>query len=104
MKPVALLLTFLAALTSLARQHRAAPPPPRPAQAAPRPGQPLAAGLLFGDRLDLATATVEDLEALPGIGPKRAARIVRQRAAGQPLDTVKGVGPKTLEKLRPYIK
>ncbi len=55
--------------------------------------------------LDLNTATAAELEALPGIGPKTAAAII----AGRPYSTVedllrvKGIGPATLEKLRPYV-
>jgi competence protein ComEA len=104
MKPAALLVLCVAALASLGLRRRPAPPPARPAAAAPRPGQPLAAGLLFGERLDLAAATAEDLEALPGIGRVRAGRILRQREAGRRLETVPGVGPKTVERLGPYVK
>ncbi len=56
--------------------------------------------------LDLNTATEEELQAIDGIGPVLAARIV----AGRPYKTVddllkvKGIGIKRLEKLRPYFK
>lgn len=56
-------------------------------------------------RVRLNTATMAELEALPRVGPVLAARIV----AGRPyrkvsdLDRVKGVGPATLEKLRPFV-
>ncbi len=55
--------------------------------------------------IDLNTATAAELEALPGVGPKTAAAII----AGRPYSTVedllrvKGIGPATLEKLRPYV-
>lgn len=51
-----------------------------------------------------------DLESLPGIGPALAGRILAYRQANGPfrtideLDRVKGIGPKTLEKLRPYLR
>ncbi len=65
----------------------------------------LALGLAI--RLDLATAA--DLEALPGVGPAIAARIIAHRDAGGPLkrfadlDAVPGIGPKTLARIRPYL-
>jgi competence protein ComEA len=49
--------------------------------------------------LDLNTATVADLDALPGIGPVLAQRIVDHRTAHGPfrsvdqLDDVSGIGP-----------
>ncbi|HZW05605.1 MAG TPA: helix-hairpin-helix domain-containing protein [Phycisphaerales bacterium] len=62
-----------------------------------------------GSVLDINTATAAQLEHLPGIGPAIAARIVADRARHGPystveqLDRVEGIGPKTLQKLRPYI-
>ncbi|MBM3307639.1 MAG: helix-hairpin-helix domain-containing protein [Candidatus Eisenbacteria bacterium] len=58
--------------------------------------------------VDVNRATAEELEALPGIGPARAAAIValRERRGGlgslEDLLDVKGIGPKTLERLRPF--
>lgn len=54
---------------------------------------------------NLNTATEKELQSIKGIGPVLSARIV----AGRPYNTVddlikvKGVGPKTLEKMRPYL-
>lgn len=59
--------------------------------------------------LNLNTATVEQLEALPGIGRKTAERILeqRQKAGGfkkiEDLMSVKGVGEKSFLKLKPMI-
>ena len=58
-------------------------------------------------KLDLNRASQAELEALPGIGPKRASAIVRWRVEHRPFveleDLVKvpGIGPATLERLRP---
>jgi competence protein ComEA len=57
--------------------------------------------------LDLNQATAEDLQRLPGIGPKLSAAIVAARtqkpfASVDDLRRVKGIGAKTLEKIRPF--
>lgn len=59
-------------------------------------------------RLNLNTATVEQLQDLPSIGPKRAQEIVDRREA-KPFQSVEellgisGIGEKTLEKLRDLV-
>jgi len=60
---------------------------------------------LFGLRFDLNEADERLLETLPGIGPARAAAIVaeRQRRAFASVDElarVRGIGPRTVERLR----
>jgi competence protein ComEA len=50
----------------------------------PRPGEAIPAGSLGSDaekKVDLNHATAAELEALPGVGPSTAARIVRSRGA-----------------------
>ena len=60
-------------------------------------------------RLDLNRATAGELMALPGIGEKRAQAIVAWRDAHGPfrrvddLDDVRGIGPATLDRLRPFV-
>ncbi len=59
-----------------------------------------------GHPIDLNTASATELESLPGVGPKTAQAIIEQRpySSVDDLLRVKGIGEKTLEKLRPYIK
>lgn len=60
--------------------------------------------------IDLNSATVEELKSVPGIGEVMAQRIVDFREQHGPFSRVdellkvKGIGEKSLEKLRPYFK
>ncbi len=60
--------------------------------------------------IDLNRATARELEALPGIGPVLAARIVEHRgrigsfSSVEDLRAVRGVGPKLFQKLRPHVR
>ena len=59
--------------------------------------------------LDVDRASAAELERLPGIGPSLAARIVAEREQNGPfggadaLRRVRGIGPRTLERIRPYL-
>lgn len=59
--------------------------------------------------LNINTASSAALETLPNIGPKMADRIITYRAENgdfanvEALQNVRGIGPKTLEKLKPFI-
>jgi competence protein ComEA len=63
--------------------------------------------LTLGLALDLNSATPADLEALPGIGPALAQRIIDYRRAHGPfktiddLEQVSGIGPKKLARIKP---
>ena len=65
--------------------------------------------LTLGLALDLNTAGASDLDALPGIGPALAQRIVDYRQAHGPfqkiddLEQVSGIGPKKMEKIKPHL-
>ena len=61
-----------------------------------------------GKTIDVNRATAEELQLLPGVGPKMAQRIIDERtrkpfAGVEDLRRVSGIGAKTLEKLRPYV-
>ena len=64
--------------------------------------------LLPGERIDVNTADVYDLQRLPGIGEKRARDIIAWREEYGPFRTVdelteiSGIGPVILEGLRDY--
>ncbi len=66
--------------------------------------------ILLGQKIDINSATREDLEALPGIGPSLAERIVKYRGvhgrfkAIDELDNISGIGEKTVERLKEFLK
>ncbi|AQT68669.1 ComE operon protein 1 [Anaerohalosphaera lusitana] len=62
------------------------------------------------DRIDVNAADAESLVRLPGIGPSKAEAIVEYREEArkfervEDMEDVKGIGPKTVEKLRPFLR
>ena len=104
---VAVGLAFLALGAVVARAGCAVegvPAPSREPATAATPFTPL----LFGPGLDPSLAPAELWQALPGIGPSRARAIVEARARApfcslEDLLRVRGLGPKTLARLRPWI-
>ena len=83
-----------------------------PVPGAPGPAGPVSGTVKpkAGEVLDLNTATVEQLDALPGVGPITAGAIVAWRQANgkftsvDQLADVDGIGPARLEKLRPLVR
>ncbi len=71
--------------------------------------QPTAESCRLSGKLDLNAATPAELEALPGIGPVLAERIIsyRQESGGfrsvDELLAVKGIGNKTLDRFREWV-
>jgi len=63
----------------------------------------------FGS-ININTATAQELDALPGVGPAIAQRIIefRKQRGGfrsiDELDQVKGIGPKKLQDMRQYCR
>jgi competence protein ComEA len=80
----------------------AAPSTPSSASRPNKPGR--------AEAVNLNTATVQQLDALPGVGPVTAAAIVAWRDANgkftsvDQLAEVDGIGPARLEKLRPLVR
>jgi len=62
------------------------------------------------EKVDLNSATAEDLEKVPGIGPTLAERIVAFRDEHgrfekvDDLLNVRGIGTRSLERIRPHVK
>ena len=115
-----LVVIFLAAALAVGaavkvlRSERA-PPPPRPTEvevdlAKPKPAVDAAAAEAAApEKINVNAADAAALCALPGIGPVFAARIVAYREAHGPfekaedLTAVAGIGPRTVDRLRPHI-
>jgi len=94
-----LLVVLLLAATAWTLTH-----PPRPAL------RPVADDATLALTVDPNRAGRPALEAVPGIGPALAARILAYRAERGPfasveqLAAVPGIGPKTLAAVRPYLE
>lgn len=116
-----LVLIFLVAALAVGAAVKAwrgerAPAAPRPTEvefdlASPKP--PLDAAALAKaiapKKINVNCADVAELCKLPGVGACYAGRIVKYRDAHGPFErpedlaAVRGIGPKTVEKLRPYV-
>ncbi|MBI4512287.1 MAG: helix-hairpin-helix domain-containing protein [Deltaproteobacteria bacterium] len=106
---LALVVTLMAAASRGAMGHDQGGP--RPDRSRPGVGGRPGIDLLFDGTLDLNCATPSDLAALPGIGAVRASELVKLRAVrGGRLSSlddilaVRGIGRKTLSRLRPYLR
>ena len=81
------------------RSRRRGPPAEK---GRPKPGRD-ADARPAGWRINVNTATEAELEALPGVGPVIARRIIEGRPyrSVEDLERVKGIGKKRLEEIRP---
>lgn len=81
--------------------------PPTAAAAVPAPAAD--EGSVPVGLIDINTASAAELEAIPGIGPVLAGRIIEYRTSYgnfesvDDLVNVSGIGEKTLEKMRPHV-
>jgi competence protein ComEA len=95
---------------------RRAPAAPRPMEvefdlAEPKPSLDAAAlaAAAAPEKINVNLADAEALCELPGVGPCYARRIVAYREEHGPFEkpedlaAVRGIGPKTVEKLKPYV-
>ena len=92
-----------------------APPSPSPQASAhvpakvPRTAAAVSKKIQPGEEpINVNTATADELQRLPSVGPVTAQAIIAARMNApfqtlQDLDKVKGIGPKTLEKLRSFV-
>jgi competence ComEA-like helix-hairpin-helix protein len=109
----ALLLSLVVALAAVGflrpRPALAAPPAVAAIVDQPTDDPPTTTGKASAGRLNLNTATVDQLMLLSGVGPAKAERIVAFRTAHGPfkrvadLRRVKGFGYKTLKKLERFL-
>lgn len=83
--------------------------PPAPDAAGPPPGAPDGVDAPAGGAVDLNTATESQLDALPGVGPVTAARILEWRTTNgrftrvEQLREIEGIGERRFEQLRDLV-
>ena len=108
-----LLIAAIALIGHAVNDHRrtdTAPPSDRPAQTLRLPDPDSRQRLLLGMPVSINEIGAEDLRLIPGISTRLAKRIIDYRRDHGPferwrrLQAVHGLGPKTLEKLRPYVR
>lgn len=99
---ILLRLTLLATITGLGAFAG------RPALAATGPVAAVMLAPVLEGRINLNTASSEELQLLPGVGPATAAKIIAYRERYPfksilQIKRIKGIGPKRYEAMRPYL-
>ena len=99
--------TWLGTSSIVSSRAHAQPMPHPKAQSAPA-AHPVVDAASPAGVVNLAQASADELERLPGIGPAKAKAIVEHRHTHpfhkvDDLTKVKGIGKKTFAKLRPYL-
>jgi len=106
--PVLALSVLVAAmaLVGLAQGRQGTAAPAKRPVVEPVIESPGAIALREGGKIDVNRATAADLELLPRVGPAIAGRIIEARpfASVEDLRRVRGIGPRTLEQLRPLVE
>ncbi len=105
LKPWVRVQTHEAELGIAAERSRSPTKTSSPAGSPARGGKKIAS---LTEPININRATQEELQRLPGIGPKISQRILdeRQKALFKSVDDLRrvaGIGPKTMERLRPWI-
>lgn len=92
------------AYSFFAKPDHSTPPPSASVKSSAKP-PPSEVGPKSHDKLDINTATKEQLDELPGVGPALADEIIAARPFknADDLRDVKGIGEKRYETLRPYF-
>src|SRR5262245_35507430 len=105
------LIVAALALCALAQLRLASQRAPAELARAPIPASaPALRALSDGESFELNRATQQDLQLLPGVGPKLAARILQERARRggfrrvEDLLAVQGIGPAKLERLARFVR
>ena len=108
--PLTDLPVYVALVDAVREQLQVAPPAAAPPAAAPPAGaRPERATASGARRVNVNTASADELDTVPGIGPALAGRIIAYRERNGPfrsvddLQNVRGIGPRSIERMAPAV-